>query len=219
MHIYRRLLLGVTNNIVYSANVLLQDNSEIVAIIPSVQEKIDFIYEQYELDIEQVNVDTEVMSEYKTKVIEYISGYVVKKMKCKVKCQKCIDCLTTAKPTDSSNLISVKDYGNFMVYPSTFVKKICEIAEKTILIEIENGNWLGKKYFFDFICLKIVNICMNLHQSLLQSLDEHGYDLMKKIVSIYSCLRLKRHAKLENQKIKKKRLRAKLSKIILQIGQ
>ena len=159
------------------------------------------------------------MSEYKTKVIEYISGYVVKKMKCKVKCQKCIDCLTTAKPTESSNLISVKDYGNFMVYPSTFVKKICEIAEKTILIEIENGNWLGKKYFFDFICLKIVNICMNLHQSLLQSLDEHGYDLMKKIVSIYSCLRLKRHAKLENQKIKKKRLRAKLSKIILQIGQ
>ena len=69
----------MTNKIVYSANGLLQDSSEIVAIIPSGQEKIDFIYEHYELDIDQVNVDTEHMSEYKTKVIEYISGYVVKK--------------------------------------------------------------------------------------------------------------------------------------------
>ena len=135
--------------------VLLQDNSEIVAIIPSVQEKIDFINEQYELDIEQVNVDTEVMSEYKTKVIEYISGYVVKKMKCKVKCQKCIDCLTTAKPTDSSNLISVKDYGNFMVYPSTFVKKICEIAEKTMLIEIEMVTGLVKIFSLTLSVLRL----------------------------------------------------------------
>ena len=35
--IYRRLLLGVTNTIVKDSNVLLQDNSELVAVIPSVR--------------------------------------------------------------------------------------------------------------------------------------------------------------------------------------
>ena len=48
--IYRRLLLGVTNTIVKDSNVLLQDNSELVAVIPSVQDRIDYVCETYDLD-------------------------------------------------------------------------------------------------------------------------------------------------------------------------
>ncbi len=50
---YRRLLLGITNNIVH--NVLIQDNSEIVALVPSVPDKINYICDIYNFD--DVTVD------------------------------------------------------------------------------------------------------------------------------------------------------------------
>jgi hypothetical protein len=42
----------------------------------------------------------------------------------------------------------VKDYGNFLVYPSDAVKKTVENYEKVILIEIQNGEWLKKNIFW-----------------------------------------------------------------------
>ena len=44
-HIYRRLLLGVTYGVVNYANIELQDDSEIVSIIPCTQSKIENITE------------------------------------------------------------------------------------------------------------------------------------------------------------------------------
>lgn len=70
------------------------------------------------------------------------------------------------------------------------------------MIEIVGGGWLGNKYLLDYLSLKILRVLLSSHQSLLFNLDEHSYDLSKKIIVCYCCLRLKHHAKLENEKIK-----------------
>ena len=58
-HLYRRLLLGVTNAIVTHSNVLSQDESEIVALIPTQEDGVAYILEEYNLD----DIDLEELSE------------------------------------------------------------------------------------------------------------------------------------------------------------
>ena len=75
-----------------------------------------------------------------------------------------------------------------MIYPSTFVKKIVEVTEKIISVDFDNG-YLGKKYFFDFIVIKASNCFVSLHGDLLKEMDNHSYDLMKKVVECYASIR------------------------------
>ena len=106
---------------------------EIVAIIPSVEDRIEYVIQNYDLDdidIEKFNETN--LSEYKSNVTEYISGFVIKKLSCKVSCDPCRQSLIKQQPTESTSLITVKDYGNFLVYPSDAVKKTVENYEKVI---------------------------------------------------------------------------------------
>ena len=43
----------------------------------------------------------------------------------------------------------------------------------------------------------------NMHDDIVKELDEHGVNLIKKIFSCYTSIRLKHHARLQNQKLKK----------------
>ena len=70
----------------------------------------------------------------------------------------------------------MKDYGNFLVYPSDAVKKTVENCEKVILIEIQNGEWLKKKYFLDFLCMKIIKLLVDQTPLILSTFDHHWYD-------------------------------------------
>ena len=60
------------------------------------------------------------------------------------------------------------------------------------------------KYFFDYICVKVTTYFFNMHDDIVKELDEHGVNLIKKICSCYTSIRLKHHARLQNQKLKKK---------------
>ena len=75
---FRKLLLGVTDSIVEFGNVVLQETSEFVALIPSVMDKVDYIYETYdfeELDVEKLK--TYELSQFKSDIVDYIAGFVV----------------------------------------------------------------------------------------------------------------------------------------------
>jgi hypothetical protein len=49
-------------------------------------------------------------------------------------------------------------------------------------------------------------------------MHNHSYELAKQIVAVYVCIRLKYHAKRENEALKKDRIRSKLNKLTLQKG-
>ena len=98
--------------------------------------------------------------------------------------------------------------------PSDFVVKIVQFAEKVINVELKKDNWL-QKYFFDMCNMKVCNNFVSLYGDIFKSMDNHSYELMKTIVTCYLSIRFKSHARLMNEKIKKKSLRSKLMKIIL----
>ena len=104
-------------------------------------------------------------------------------------------------------LTSLKDYGHFLTYPNLFVTKIVKVAECVILKEVEGGAWLGKKYFIDYLSLKILRIYSSSYKHIFPR-HEHAYKLVKKIVYSYCVIH---HAKLENLKLKKNRVLSKLS--------
>ena len=70
---------------------MLQETSEFVALIPSVMDKVDYIYETYdfeELDVEKLK--TYELSQFKSDIVDYIAGFVVKKLVAKSSCTSCI---------------------------------------------------------------------------------------------------------------------------------
>ena len=76
-------------------------------------------------------------------------------------------------------------------YPSNLVTQISETCEKVILYEIENGNWLTKKIFLDFLTIKIIRVLVDIHKNIYSKLDDHGYELVKKNIIYESCVLLR----------------------------
>ena len=133
---YRKILLGVSDRMIKYANCTFQDNTEIIGLIPSTQNKLDYLSEHYDLediDIEQVSNISQ--SDYKKNVVNYISGFIVK-----IVCKKlsCNDCISLLKTDPHNGLIRCKDYDNFMMYPSTFVTKLTTLSENVLGPELNS---------------------------------------------------------------------------------
>ena len=104
-HTYRRLILGIINNIVHNANALIQDNSEILAHVPSVQDKINYICDIYNFDDVTVDdIKNVTFTEYKTNVVEYVSGFVVKQILRKLNCNLCVSFVKINQPESIDTL-------------------------------------------------------------------------------------------------------------------
>ena len=63
-----------------------------------------------------------------------------------------------------------------------------------------------QKYFFDYINIKICNAFVSLHSNLFLTMDNHCFELLKKIVSCYCSIRFKSHAREQNEILKKKQI-------------
>ena len=112
---------------------------------------------------------------FKEKIVEYIGGFVVKRVPLITDCDTCINSIkSTTQPLDS--LITMRDYGNYLFYPSTFVVSLLNTAEKAISSELKK-NCLSKSFIFDRIVIQIVSDFYNLNNSIIVSLDEHAYKL------------------------------------------
>ena len=213
-HIYRRLLLGVTYGVVNYANIELQDDSEIVSIIPCTKSKIENISETYNLgEIDMDFINSVTLSKFADNAIEYIAGYVVKQVSSKIVCDECRAVIIGKQPDKVVNLICLKDYGNYMCYPSQAANKLFNIAEKILDAEVKTCNWLSKKNFFDILCVKIVkffieNVNFRMHCI-------HKYSLIMKLTSCFVSIKLKHYSKLENENIKLRRIRNKLTRVII----
>ena len=73
---------------------------------------------------------------FKEKIVEYIGGFVVKRVLLKTDCDSCISSIrSTTQPHDS--LITMCDYGNYFFYPSTFVESLLKTAGKSNKFLIE----------------------------------------------------------------------------------
>ena len=207
-NVYKRILLGVTNKLVQNSNVILQDTTEMIAIIPSSEDKVDYIIDHYDFEDLELN---DLTSGFRKNVTDYIGGFIVRKVSSKLTCEQCIKSLSSMP---YSGLIKTKDIGGRMTYPSKFVQKALQVAEEILQAEL-NQNCYMKKYFFDFINMKICNTFVSMFTALFSGLDNHCYELLKKIIFCYCSIRFKSFAKEQNEILKKSKLRSKLNKIVL----
>ena len=77
-----------------------------------------------------------------------------------------------------------------LAYASPLVVKALKVAESVLRSELEK-YWLEKKYFFDFVCIKICNKFVSIHSGLFRNMDSHCYELLKRIRNIYVFIRFK----------------------------
>ena len=86
---------------------------------------------------------------------------------CKLDCDACTDSIkSTSQPKDS--LITLRDYGNYLFYPTNFVIHLLSTAEKALSTELKK-NCLSKSFIFDKIVIQIVSDFFNLNRNVKNS--------------------------------------------------
>lgn len=73
--------------------------------------------------------DSEMLSEFSSRAVTYIAGFIVCSLQRRLKCATCVDALSTSPSTECAySLIKRKSLGG-LLYPSDDVIQICRTCE------------------------------------------------------------------------------------------
>lgn len=156
-------------------------------------------------------------------IVGYISGYIARNLTKSLKCEECVDALTTAERLPHHKLITIKDMGG-LLYSSEDVYKICVITETIIrkLINQSGGISLSTKYYYSYITVNTLEHF--IHTEVFTSLVQHSFcqpstlnhriHLIRAIINKYTTIRLKHEAKTD-QSVDYSTKRQKMTKLIL----
>lgn len=216
---YKRLLVHTNLTVSKGANCSPQDATSILSVTSTKKKP-----EENFLDIlcveEMPNlIDDENLQEiphFKTFAIEHISGFIVKKILCVLKCDVC-----AAELTDKHSrhkLIDIKNRGG-LTKPSIDVVNLCEIAEKNFILWITQAikNQKNVIQFLIIKCMSSININLyfinlNKHIYSQSPINNHLLQIIKLILKYYNTIRLHHYNKeLVGSKM---RIRSKLTKLI-----
>ena len=101
-----------------------------------------------------------------------MSGYVVKRICEKLSCE---DCKLSLKGHQKQGLIFTREYNSEQKNPVSFL--IVRFVLQNLFSEANCKRiGLGKKYFFDYVNIKIVNTFITLHSVMMKTMDSHCYE-------------------------------------------
>ena len=174
-------------------------------------------------------------------VLEYIGGFIVKKISSCIKCAECAGALSLEmndgtncpdhayfSTSPKSSLISFKTYGK-LTTPSTSVVKIVKIADKYLRAMVEKWSHLPDKATL----ILQRDVLQDIKSSAFQSIHKHSQEthildencnddhitiLIKKITELYSKIFLRQFSKVYSERIVRENVpskRQKLTKLIL----
>lgn len=166
-------------------------------------------------------LNNENVTEASQLIVGYISGYVSRYLIKSLKCEECIDALTTRSKLPHHKLITIKDMGG-LCYSSEDVYTVCLSTEMIIrhLIKKSGGKFLSLKYNLTYITVntlklfmeKEVFMCLIPHAFNQPSTLNHRIHLIRAVINKYSTIRLYHEAKITNDCLSE---RQKLTKLIL----
>ena len=178
-----------------------------------------------QLDIENLETYLHESSncEYTENVLNYITGFVQRKISSNERCMQCRQFLCFTQ-THVLPLIQLKDRGG-LVKPSSDLCYIVRLSN-VILNEYMNCcNIFIEKNLIEKISIKVVRFLEVKKPTFLNFLDSHSNVLsyqgshknlfIKKVVAYYLCVKLHHLAKSKNQELKGNALRHKLNKLVL----
>lgn len=167
----------------------------------------------------------ENLSTFTKTVVEYVAGFVVKKIIKSINCEVCIESLLGSPTVDS--LIGQKDFSDylkFLTYPSEDVFYVCLKCETYFRENLKMKFNITKKNFEKIVLRVLLDLTsdslflnLNNHIADQEPINSHRYLIIKYIVEVYFDVRLKYESKLKN--MSRESLRNYLNKIVLFSGQ
>ena len=224
----KKILLGATHHGV-AENCQVQDDTAITT--PTFTADSNKLFsELFDLDDDKSAVEIYLQSlecnieksdfEYRDAILNYISGFIQKKL---IKKERCVDCALYLENIPASNLkegglIKVKNRGG-LVLPSVEIEKVVNIAD-ALYSEINTDKLFGQKNIVKKIQIETCKVVAETHPHLLEVLDEHmgtlgshKFLMIKNIVGCYISMRGRRSAKMLNENSPK--IRMQMTKLIL----
>ena len=164
-------------------------------------------------------------------VVTYIAGFIVKKMKKYVKCDKCLLALETVDNNiiydDSSYMLLRRKNRGGLIRPSRHISKMLKYAEIKIrtFLNVTKNKLPNDRYFFDRFIYKCY-IDLLQETDIFQNLDDHIFDistfsenhkvmLIKMAINFYCKLRFHSIAKKQTDEERGVLIRKQYSKLIL----
>jgi hypothetical protein len=153
--------------------------------------------------------------------IEYITGFIVKKITTTLSCSTCNEFLS-GNSTEPTSLLAIKNTHNRLAIPSSAAVRLAHECEKVIqrmgVVDAHQVR-LSNSKFCSAIFRKILggSLLSNLVCNSLE--DNHGPRLVKSFASLFFGIRAKQTAKIHRQKLRSMSVRTRLHKTILFLNQ
>lgn len=212
MATFRRLLFRCGVDTTANANIIPQDGTDLL--------RRDNINELSDEDEEDQGVEMNALTLYAEDTVQYVAGFIARKLQLKLKCMTCALALTSDCPfPNDASLLSIKDRGGLLL-PSISIERICKISEQVFR---SKDKWQG-----DFIATVLRNIqgleiFPNLnehHIDTLNGIDSHVTSLIRLIIHQYFNIRQHKLCKLTNIENHQKLMRRSFTNILhLQLHQ
>ena len=168
------------------------------------------------------------LSVFKTQIISYIAGFVIKMAVKQIICFDCCQSLGSKTPGPNihiSEWMKAKDRGG-LIKATESVIKVCEETEKTIRRKLiaSNGKLPHGKNFVDRIAITVLgnlgdsNVFSDLNEHALATPIEeeyHIFKMIKVIAKCYSKVRFYQLGREETEGLTREKIRKKLSKLVL----
>jgi len=120
--------------------------------------------------------DIRRITEFSSRIIIYIAGFVVRYLKKVLHCAKCVHALTSEKINENYIVIQIKSRGQLQ-YPSSSVTKICHTAESVVRLALaESGGQLMRKKFTETYLVNCVLAKFTESNILFLNLKQHSHD-------------------------------------------
>lgn len=188
------------------------ESDDTVFLKPALQSKPKefealYLYEE-NVNLCEEDADEEVflppLSDFVNEVVIYIAGFVERRVKRTIKCDKCLTAIDIS-PQKYSEIVNIKSCGS-LVHPHEDTYRICETAEKDLrAIDLSTNN-----NFYESLSLSVLKKVEGVFENCCS--PEHASSIIKLILKLFLTVRLHHIAKERKYDMTKKMVRHKNTK-------
>ncbi|KAJ3641435.1 hypothetical protein Zmor_027942 [Zophobas morio] len=211
---YKKILIHTELSSSEAANCLALDETSILKVVSTNKSHYSLDLISYDCeDDEELNVSLpQYMEKYIFDVVQYIAGFIVKKLKKTLKCDVCLSALITER--SNSSLLNRKNRGG-LIHPSHEVIKLCRIAETIFRCTsyFYENNIIDKLVMQAARKVNIGDLFKDIseHIKIQPPRNNHLIQLMYLIFKYYFCIRLNhRNKSLQDNEVRVRHVYTKL---------